>query len=223
MSAGSKNLQNLHVKTRLLLALWDLGGVQQEVKKGQISKRIVAKGEKIGDYQRIFEELEKEGVIAISKTGYTLTSPTGLEVLGASLGNEEFKFDKNVGAWIGNSLLRWLRQTEILVTASAASGNGTKPGLISSYEEFKNVALKVYEKLNYEYNFNHLVPIYRLRRTIGERVNRTNFNDWLLEMQADDIFQLQGGSIEDSAPDKIEDSVTTELDGLRCYAKLLNV
>jgi predicted nucleic acid-binding Zn ribbon protein len=81
--------------------------------------------------------------------------------------------------------------------------------------------LDVYDKLNYEHNFNNLVPIYRIRRTIGERVNRTEFNDWLLEMQADDIFQLQGGSVEDSAPDKIEDSVSTELDGLRCYARLL--
>jgi hypothetical protein len=223
MGAGSKKLHNLHVKTRLLLALWDLGGVQQEIKKGQISKRIVAKGEKIGDYQGIFAELEKEGAIACSKTGYTLTVPIGLEVLGAGLRNHEFKFDKNVGAWVGNSLLRWLRQTDMVVTASVASGNGVQPGLIDSYQEFKTVALEVYEKLNYEYNFNHLVPIYRMRRTIGERVNRTDFNDWLLEMQADDIFQLQGGSVEDSAPDKIEDSVTTELDGLRCYARFLNI
>ena len=40
-------------------------------------------------------------------------------------------------------------------------------------------------------------------------------------MQAEDIFQLEGGSVEDSAPDKIEDSITTELDGLRCYASKL--
>jgi hypothetical protein len=40
-------------------------------------------------------------------------------------------------------------------------------------------------------------------------------------MQADDILQLQGGTVEDNARDKIEDSISTELNGLRCYAKRL--
>jgi hypothetical protein len=67
--------------TRLLLALWDLGGTQQEVKKGQLTKRIVSKSQKVADYQGLFEELQNQGAIAISKKGYSLTSPTGLEVL----------------------------------------------------------------------------------------------------------------------------------------------
>jgi hypothetical protein len=93
--------------------------------------------------------------------------------------------------------------------------------VIATYEEFKPVVLKVYDQLNRDYNLDALVPIYRIRREIGDRVSRSQFNEWLLEMQANDIFQLQGGSVEDSAPDKIEDSITTELDGLRCYARLL--
>jgi hypothetical protein len=60
-----------------------------------------------------------------------------------------------------------------------------------------------------------------MRRAIGERVGRSNFNEWLLEMQAQDILQLIGGSVEDSAPDKIEDSITTKVNGLRCYVKRL--
>jgi hypothetical protein len=43
----------------------------------------------------------------------------------------------------------------------------------------------------------------------------------MLEMQANDVFQLMEGSVEDSAPDKIEDSISIELVGLRCYAKRL--
>jgi len=70
-------------------------------------------------------------------------------------------------------------------------------------------------------NCRDLVPIYRIRRTIGARVSRRQFNDYLLEMQGDDIFQLKEGSVEDSALDKIEDSVSTELDGLRCFASLM--
>ncbi|MFM2062617.1 MAG: hypothetical protein RLZZ507_2287 [Cyanobacteriota bacterium] len=225
MSSKTKDLQASYAKTRLLLALWDLGGCEQKVAKGKLSKRVVSKGQKMADYQGILEDLEAQGAIAVAKKGsgmsYSLTSPIGLEVLGAGLRSGEFKFSTNIGAWVGNSLLRLLRQDNVVVAAPVVVNDGVKGGVINSYEEFKTVALDVYDKLNYEYNFNNLVPIYRIRRTIGERVSRTEFNDWLLEMQADDIFQLQGGSVEDSAPDKIEDSVSTELDGLRCYARLL--
>ncbi|MFM6154923.1 MAG: hypothetical protein ACKPE3_18315, partial [Sphaerospermopsis kisseleviana] len=197
------------------------GASQQKVAKGKLGKRVVSKGQKMADYQGILEDLEAQGAVTVTKKGsaisYSLTSPTGLDVLKAGLRSDEFEFNSNLGAWVGNSLLRLLRQVDVVVAAPVVSGGG----VIGSYEEFKSVALDVYDKLNYEYNFNNLVPIYRIRRTIGERVNRTEFNDFLLEMQADDIFQLQGGSVEDSAPDKIEDSVSTELDGLRCYARLL--
>ena len=221
MGAGHNLLQATQAKTRLLLALWDLGGTQQEVKKGQLNKRIISKGKKVSDFKDILEELQGEGAITISKTGYSLNSPKGLEVLGDSLRSGDFKFEGTiVGTWAANALVRWISQIDVIVSTSAPV-NEVKSANIASYDEFKSVALEVYDKLNYEYSFNNLVPIYRMRRTIGERVNRTEFNDFLLEMQADDILQLQGGTVEDSAPDKIEDSITTALDGLRCYAKRL--
>jgi len=212
-------------KTRLLLALWDLGGTQQEIKKGLLTKRILTKGKKAADYHSLFEDLQNHGVIAGSKQGYFLTSPKGLEVLGEGIRTGNFQFEGTiVGTWAANALLKWISQINVSVTEQAKSVNGVKSATgYASYDEFKSTVLEVYDKLNYEYNFNHLVPIYRIRREIGDRLNRTQFNDWLLEMQADDILQLQGGSVEDSAPDKIEDSITTVLDGLRCYAKLLKV
>ncbi|MCF2148815.1 hypothetical protein IQ276_020755 [Desmonostoc muscorum LEGE 12446] len=207
--------------TRVLLALWDLGGIQQQVSKGVLTKRIVSKNKKVADYQGIFEELQNQGAIAISKKGYSLISPKGLEVLGDGLRSGDFKFEGTiVGTWAANALVKWIGEIGVAVGSADVSVNG-KSVAIASYEEFKSVALEVYDKLNYEYNFNHLVPIYRIRRVIGDRVSRTEFNDWLLETQANDILQLQGGSVEDSAPDKIEDSVATELDGLRCYATRL--
>ncbi|MBD2199600.1 MULTISPECIES: hypothetical protein [Calothrix] len=223
---GMKNHSVLaanQTKTRLLLALWDLGGTQQEVTKGLLAKRIVPKGKKVAEYQGIFEELHKQGAIAISKKGYSLASPKGLEVLGEGLKDSNFKFEGTiVGTWAANALVKWINQINVAVDSTSALVKGkSAKNAIASYEEFKPVALAVYDKLNYEYNFNHLVPIYRMRRAIGDRINRTEFNDWLLEMQADDIFQLQGGTVEDNARDKIEDSITTELSGLRCYAKLL--
>ncbi|MHC5671708.1 hypothetical protein [Nostoc sp.] len=221
--------------TRLLLALWDLGGTHQEVKKGQFTKRIVSKSQKVADYQGIFEELQSQGAIAISKKGYSLTSGKGLEVLGEGLRSGDFKFEGTiVGTWAANALVRWISQIDVAVAGADVLVNGksaiaelsvgvaSRREGIASYDEFKSVALEVYNKLNQNYNLDDLVPIYRIRREIGDRVSRTEFSEWLLEMQEKDILQLQGGSLPDNDPGKLEDSVTTEVSGLRCYAKLLN-
>ncbi len=216
--ASVKN--SLQTTTRLLLALWDLGGTQQEVAKRKLSDRMKSKGKNIAGYPDILDKLQQQGAIIISQKGYTLTSPTGLEVLAEGLRSGEFKFEGTiVGTWAANALVKWISQIDIAVVGTSAPVNGKSA--IAAYDEFKSVALDVYDKLNYEYNFNNLVPIYRIRREIGDRVSRTQFNDWLLEMQSDDILQLQGGTVEDNARDKIEDSITTELNGLRCYAKRL--
>lgn len=221
----SKSFPKIEIssKTRLLLALWDLGGTKQEVKKGDLSKRIVTKDKKVADYEGMIKELEKQGAIAISKSkkSYSLVSPVGLEVLDECLKSPEFRFEsKTVGTWVVHALLKWISQMNGAVAASA-SGNGVGSG-IKSYEEFRQVALEVYDKLNRDYSLNDLVPIYRIRREVGDRVSRSDFNEWLLEMQEKDILQLQGGSLPDSDPGKIEDSITTEVSGLRCYAKRLN-
>ena len=221
--------QNIaQTRTRLLLALWDLGGTQQEVKKGQLTKRIVSKSQKVADYQGSLEELQNQGAIAISTKGYSLTSGKGLEVLGEGLRSGDFKFEGTiVGTWAANALVKWISQIDVAVVSADVSVNG-KSALaklserIASYDEFKSVALEVYDKLNQNYNLDDLVPIYRIRREIGDRVSRREFSEWLLEMQEKDILQLQGGSLPDNDPAKLEDSVTTEVSGLRCYAKLLN-
>ncbi|MEH1855801.1 MAG: hypothetical protein V7L11_30005 [Nostoc sp.] len=210
-----------NTSTRLLLALWDLGGTQQEVKKGQLTKRIVLKSQKVADYQGIFEELQKEGAIAISKKGYSLTSAKGLEVLGEGLRSGEFKFEGTIiGTWAANALVKWISQIDVAVTGADVPVNGK--GAIASYDEFKSVALEVYDKLNQNYNLDELVPIYRIRREIGDQITREDFNEWLLEMQKNDIVQLIGGEMTDITPDKAEDSITTKLSGLRYYAKRLS-
>ncbi|MDF5709718.1 MAG: hypothetical protein PUP90_19140 [Nostoc sp. S4] len=216
----SKNITQ--TRTRVLLALWDLGGIQQQVNKGILTKRIVSKNKKVADYQGILEELQNQGAIAISKKGYSLISPKGLEVLDEGLRSDDFKFEGTiVGTWAANALVKWICKKGVAVAGADVPING-KSGAIASYDEFKSVALEVYDKLNQNYNLDDLVPIYRIRREIGDRVSREDFNTWLLEIQEKDILQLQGGSIEDSAPDKIEDSITTKVSGLRCYAKRLN-
>ncbi|MBW4640205.1 MAG: hypothetical protein KME05_18655 [Gloeocapsa sp. UFS-A4-WI-NPMV-4B04] len=211
-------------KIRTLLALWDLGAAKTEVKKGELTKRIQRNNEKAGDYKSIFEQLEKEGAIAISTNNrvvqFSLTEQ-GLQMLGEGLKSPKFEYDTNVGAKTINALLKWIRQMDGTVSTTITTVGESAMPPIASYEDFKVAALALYNQLNRDYNLDDLVPIYRIRREVGDHVSREHFNEWLLEMQANDILQLQGGSIEDSAPDKIEDSITTELDGLRCYAKRL--
>jgi len=217
-SKGS-GINEHQAKTRLLLALWDIGANKEEVMKSQVTRRIVSKSQKVADYQGIFDQLEKDGAIAIAKNKFSL-SPKGVELLGKSLKHPEVKFEGTiVGTWVANALVRWIAQMDGGVSTAATNGKLAGKQAIASYDKFKHVALDVYDQLNRDYNLDDLVPIYRIRREIGELVSRSQFNEWLLEMQADDIFQLLEGSVEDSAPDKIEDSITTKVNGLRCYAK----
>jgi len=119
---------------------------------------------------------------------------------------------------LANSALKWFRQNQGQVVGK----NVESAPKISSYDEFKAVALETYDQLNRDYNFDNLVPIYRIRRAIGDRLTRSEFSDWMLEMQSSDILQLQTTGIEDNAPDKLEDSIMTKVTGLRCYAKRIN-
>ncbi len=208
-------------KTRLLLALWDIGASKAEVMKSQVTRRIVSKSQKVADYQGIFDQLEKDGAIAIAKNKFSL-SPKGVEMLGESLKHPEVKFEGSiVGTWVANALVRWIAQMDGAVSTPAAQAK-TKEKAIASYEKFEHVALDVYDHLNRDYNLDDLVPIYRIRREIGDRVSRSHFNEWLMEMQSNDIFQLIGGEMPDVTQDKREDSITIPGGGLRYYAKRLN-
>lgn len=207
---------------RLLLYLWDMGG--SDVKRGELTKRLKRKKETAADYKDSYQQLEENGAIALSRYKVSLVQPKGFEMLEAGLKSEAFEFESQIGARTANALLKWIREQAVsagTVSDGAVAAQKTGESAIASYDQFKQVALDVYDQLNRDYNLDDLVPIYRIRRTIGDRVSRSQFNDWMLEMQANDILQLQGGSVEDSAPDKIEDSITTKLNGLRCYARRL--
>lgn len=227
MSAKNKAKSNAsgvnehQAKTRLLLALWDMGATKTEVMKGQLTKRVIQKSHKAADYQGIFEQLEKEGAIKIDKNKFFL-SPKGVETLGEYLKkSDEVKFEGTiVGTWVANALVKWIAQMNGSIITPAAQAKTTEKA-IASYDEFKHIALDVYDQLNRDYNLDDLVPIYRIRREIGDRVTRTQFDEWLLEMQTNDILQLIGGEMPDITSDKAEDSIKTGLGGVRYYAKRL--
>jgi hypothetical protein len=223
--AKASDVNEHQAKTRLLLGLWDTGGTKEEVKKSELIKRILQTKEKAGDYQVFFEKLEEEGAITTTTKNRAVKvalTHKGLQILDAGLKSPDFESSsKQVRAKDFNTLLKWIRHLDGAVSTSNGQAKPTAAE-IASYDEFKPMALAVYDQLNRDYNLDDLVPIYRIRRELDNRVSRSHFNEWLLEMQANDIFQLMGGAMTDITPDKAEDSIMTELDGLRYYAKRLN-
>jgi hypothetical protein len=214
MNAQAKNLQTLYAKTRLLLALWDLGGSQQKVARGKLTKRIDSKSQNKADYQAILEDLEMQGAVTVTKKGsstsYTLTSPTGLDVLKAGLRSDEFEFNTNLGAWVGNSLLRLFREVDVVVAAPVASGGA----VIGSYEEFKSEILDLFDKLDKSYSHAGLVPIWQIRKEVGNQLQRDQFNTWIMDMQAEQLLYLQSGEARGATEEQKQDSINSEIRGL---------
>ncbi len=214
-------------KVRVLLNLWDEGEGKNKVNQGKLTKLIARTNETKKTYEAVLKELEDSGAIAyLREKGRSQVELTakGKEVLAAGLKSQDslFVFDgSQMGARLGNALLKWIRHHDGAVGVGVETGKGDV-GAIASYEEFMSVALKVYDSLNRDYNLDDLVPIYRMRRAIGERVGRSEFNEWLLEMQANDIFQLMAGETQDITSDKREDSITIPGGAFRYYAKRLN-
>jgi len=214
-------------KVRVLLNLWDLGGGKMMVKKGDLTKRIVRTNETSVRYRDVLGELQEAGAIVyslVNRVTLVELSARGKEVLADGLKSRDslFEFDgSQIGTRLGNALLKWIRHQDGAAVVAVEKGKGDA-GAIASYDDFKAVAIDVYDSLNRDYNLDDLVPIYRMRRAIGERVGRSEFNEWLLEMQATDLIQLIGGEMTDISADKAEDSIKTALGALRYYVKRLN-
>jgi hypothetical protein len=221
VSQNSKDaIDKNQLKARILLAL----SVDDKSKKTTLRDRILGNKKNKSDFDEALENLQQEGVIEITKTKgssftVSLKGDTWQEVLGAEIEKLDFKSSGTVvGTWMAKALVNYISHLKLAPNPVTITRSK-----ISSYDEFKPVALETYAQLNQDYNFDNLVPIYRIRRAIGEQVTRSQFNEWLLEMQSDDIFQLQGGGVEDDATDKLEDSIQTKVSGLRCFAKRIDL
>jgi hypothetical protein len=212
-------MSKVNTEIRLLLNLWGLGNGQGLVKKSELLRPYKGK-EKKAVYEVSLNDLADRGAIALTmdkKVPKLSLTDAGSQQLANGLLSSDFGFEGQlVGSRLANAALRWFRQYQgVAVSVDAIASK------ISTYDEFKVVASETYDQLNREFNFDNLVPIYRIRRAIGERVTRSQFNDWMLELQSKEIFQFITGRVTDLTPDKEQDSITTELGGLRYYAKLL--
>ncbi len=105
-------------KTRLLLTLWDLVGenpAEIGVKKSELTGKVKHKkqGKKIGKYQTIYQDLEREGAITIENRDRNILvfiTEKGEQMLGEGLKNPKFYFEGPVvPSRFANVLLRWIR------------------------------------------------------------------------------------------------------------------
>lgn len=200
-----------------------MSGTEGEVKKSELTSKVKQKrnNKKIGVAQTIYEELKAAEAIKIYKQNQTpmvSITDTGKRMLIDALSSPDFVFDGTViAARLANGLVGLIRELNQGIT----SATFVKETAIASYDEFKAIALQVYDQLNKDYNLNDLVPIYRIRRTIGEQVTRSQFNEWMLEMQANDIFQLLGGEVLNPTRDQLEDSILPPVGNLRFFVQRL--
>jgi len=227
LTAAEQLLWDAKAKVRVLLNLWNEGEGKSKVNQGKLTKLIARTNENKKTYEGVLKELEEAGAIVyLREKGRSQVELTakGKQVLAAGLKSQDslFEFDgSQMGARLGNALLKWMRHEDGATSVAVETGKGDV-GAIASYDDFMSVAIDVYDSLNRDYNLDDLVPIYRMRRAIGERVGRSQFNEWLLDLQANDIFQLMAGETQDMTSDKREDSITIPGGAFRYYAKRLN-
>lgn len=219
LTAAEQLLWNAKAKVRVLLNLWDEGEGKNKVNQGKLTKLIARTNETKKTYEPILKELEESGAIAyLREKGRSQVELTakGKEVLAAGLKSQDslFEFDgAQMGARLGNALLKWMRHEDGGVAVAVEAGKGDV-GAIASYEEFKAVALALFEKLDKGYNYMGIVPIWHLRRELGERVKREDFKDLIMQMQADRLFYLQSGEARGATDEQKRDSISDEVRGL---------
>lgn len=194
---------------KFLLVVWDLKAVPRK----DLAKELFFTDHLVSSLSDFVSEYESrfigEGVIKSKDDVISLTA-AGLKLIRKYLLNPEFRITEEVSGATADRLLRWFR-SELLGT--------TNP--ITSYEEFVEVALEAFDQLDYRYNSDNFIPIYMIRQTIGNRVDWETFNEWMLKMQASDIFQFVGGSPEGCTLEMLQGSIKTEISRLRFWCKKL--
>ncbi|XZN92751.1 MAG: hypothetical protein ACM65M_07945 [Microcoleus sp.] len=219
LTAAEQLLWNAKAKVRVLLNLWDEGEGKNKVNQGKLTKLIARTNETKKTYEPILKELEESGAIAyLREKGRSQVELTakGKEVLAAGLKSQDslFEFDgSQMGARLGNALLKWMRHEDGALGVGVETGKGDV-GAIASYEDFMSVALALFEKLDKGYNYMGIVPIWHLRRELGERVKREDFKDLIMQMQADRLFYLQSGEARGATDEQKRDSISDEVRGL---------
>lgn len=87
---------------------------------------------------------------------------------------------------------------------------------IHNQKDFEDVFLTKMHELSKAHNS---IPIFKIRRAIGEAVPRDKFTNYLMEMQSKGLVQPYGGSLDSNNQDELQDSLHTKQSGLRTYIR----
>ena len=123
---GSDENKIQRAKTRVLLVLWALGGVDNALGKGKILPLTRTK-EKAADYDEVFAALEEGGAIALTrqkggKIKSVMLTQVGYGLLGDLLRSPDFEFEgTQIGAKLGNYLVKWIAHVPTQAIASETS------------------------------------------------------------------------------------------------------
>ena len=203
----------LYAETRILLSLF-------AIDEDKVSpSNFVPKGTK---YKQALVDLVEYGCLSETLKGkrykkYSLL-PQGKHQLLKNLSNDELSFFSVLGPKTTNGLLKVFRELDHNNPGSIQNGHRHA---ISSYQDFSSFVIGFCQKINIEDNLDGLIPIYRVRREVGESVDREKFDNWLFELQADNRLQMMGDDLSDTPQDQKDDSVQIPGGNLRFYIKLL--
>lgn len=209
----------LYAETRILLNLLDLG--TDPVSKSHFLPQGAA-------YKEALNRLVSSDVLEEVQQGrYTryAMAPGAKRKLYGNLANPDMTFFSILGTKTTNGLLKAFRDFAATAPADVAAGqpqqNGAGHHAIDSYGEFAEQVVELCKQLDKEYNLDGLVPIYRVRREIGAALNRDQFDEWLLDLQAEDTLQMMGGDLSTMPQDQKDDSFRVPGGDIRFYVKLL--
>ncbi len=94
-------------------------------------------------------------------------------------------------------------------------------GQISDIKQFKTQIDSAYDELNNEAKKKgvgvDLIPIYELRRKLGDRVSRGDFNNLIVKLQQENGYTLRAGEMRGITPDRKNDSITLPDGRFRYY------
>ncbi|MFM6308725.1 MAG: hypothetical protein ACKPGB_10710, partial [Dolichospermum sp.] len=61
-------------------------------------------------------------------------------------------------------------------------------------------------------------PIWQIRKEVGNRLQRDQFNTWIMDMQAEQLLYLQSGEARGATEEQKQDSINSEIRGLLFFA-----
>ena len=130
LTAAEQLLWDAKAKVRVLLNLWNEGEGKSKVNQGKLTKLIARTNENKKTYEGVLKELQESGAIAyLREKGRTQVELTakGKQVLAAGLKSQDslFEFDgSQMGARLGNALLKWIRHEDGATGVGVEEGKG---------------------------------------------------------------------------------------------------